>query len=399
MKRLPAYVLPTAVAASLVLLTAMLGLLTLWELRMTLSSRMNGVRQARADAESAYTLYALHADDIPTEADFRLYDSLPQSQIRLRRELWGLYELVHVAAADSLVVSCRLYGIEPDARQTLYCKDNRTAVTLAGNTVLQGLLHLPRNGIVFGRVGADAYSGPAVAQPAIRHSDAALPAPAATAVELVNGLLRAAADMPAVNAADGLDVPFRSGETFRVRAIADNMENCRLRGRIVLAADCIRIDSTCRIENIIIVGRKIVVGHGARISAQLFARDTVVVEPCAELGYPSGIYAEHYAGLGEYSVVNGYAVVCGAASPDMPSPNYRQAATARLRGLLWVDGTAQVQGIVAGRAMLSHVAYFSRQGYYKDMLYNLAVLENPVTAQPLWVCDSGVRRKEAAWVE
>lgn len=391
-----AYVLPTAVAASLVLLAAMLGLLILWEQRTMFVCRTGKVRQARADIESAYAIYALHADDLPPDADFRLYDTLPQSHVRLRREPWGLYEHVHVVTADSLVAASRLYGIEPDARHTLHCTDNRTAVTLAGHTMLQGVLHLPCNGIVYGRIEADAYCGPAVAQSEIMRADAVLPAPAAAAVKLVEGLLlNDAAEL----SADSLEVPFRSGVTHRMRLLTDDVENCSLRGRIMLAADCIRIDSTCRIENIIVVGRKIVVGHGARISAQLFARDTVVVESRAELKYPSGIYARHYAELCEHSVVNGYAVVCGADKPDRPSANYCQAVTARLRGLLWVDGTAQVQGIVAGRAVLSQPVYFSQQGYYRNMLYNMVFLENPVTAQPLWSYDYGVHRKEAAWVE
>lgn len=57
---------------------------------------------------------------------------------------------------------------------------------------------------------------------------------------------------------------------------------------------------------------------------------------------------------------------------------------------------AQVQGVVSGCAVLQQAVYFSPQGYYKDMLYDVTLLENPVTAQPLWL--PAVRRKEAACV-
>ena len=59
-----------------------------------------------------------------------------------------------------------------------------------------------------------------------------------------------------------------------------------------------------------------------------------------------------------------------------------------------------MQGIVAGCAELRQVVYFSPQGYYKDMLYDLTLLENPATAQPLWYGGAeAVRRKEAVCVE
>ena len=80
--------------------------------------------------------------------------------------------------------------------------------------------------------------------------------------------------------------------------------------------------------------------------------------------------------------------------------SYRQSRTARVRGLLHADGAAQVQGIVAGCAELRQVVYFSPQGYYKDMLYDLTLLENSATAQPLWHGGAEtVRRKEAVCVE
>ena len=172
--------------------------------------------------------------------------------------------------------------------------------------------------------------------------------------------------------------------------------DCSLRGRVVLYGDELRIDSACRLENVLVCARKITVGSGARIAAQLFARDTVVVEPCAVLEYPSGIYAGRYAELGDRATADGYVIVRDTVRHKKMAASYRQSRTARLRGLLWIDGVAQVQGIVSGRVILRQAAYFSPQGYYKDLLYDFTLLENPVTAQPLWL--PAVRRKETACV-
>ena len=60
---------------------------------------------------------------------------------------------------------------------------------------------------------------------------------------------------------------------------------------------------------LLVCARKGTVGGGARIAAQLFARDTVVVEARAELEYPSGIYSGRYAEVGAHSRVDGYVIV------------------------------------------------------------------------------------------
>lgn len=154
-------VLPTVVVAALVMLTATLGLLALWEQETLLFTRTQRLRQARADVESAALLYRLHPDEraLTAAGGYLLYDSLPQSRIFVRREPWGLYELLHITTADSLVASSRIVGAEPDPARTLFYADDRTAVTLAGDTRLHGTLRLPQNGLTYGRVGAGVLPG------------------------------------------------------------------------------------------------------------------------------------------------------------------------------------------------------------------------------------------------
>lgn len=396
-------VLPTVIVVSVVLLTAMLGLLMLWEQQTLLFARGQRLRQARADIESAALLYRLHPDEraLTAAGGYLLYDSLSQSRIFMCREPWGLYELLHITTADSLVVSSRIVGAEPDPAQTLYYADNRAAVTLAGRTHLQGTLRLPQNGLVYGRMGSDFYCGEEIPHTAIRRSEPTLPAYSAAAAERLGALLTMTQRLPQYDdLPDSLCVSFRRDSTAVFCVGSAEIADCVLRGRILLAAEELRIDSTCRMEHLLIAARKIVVGAGARITAQLFARDTVVVEQRAVLEYPSGIYAGAYAELCARAEVNGYVIVRDTVQRKKRSASYRQSRSARVRGLLHADGAAQVQGIVAGEAVLKQAVYFSPQGYYKEMLCDFTLLKNPITAQPLWsVGADTVRRKEAVCVE
>lgn len=396
---LPGNVLPTVVAVSAVMLTAMLGLIVLWEQDTLLFARRERLRQARADAESACTLYGLHpeAEGLTAPEGYLLCDTLPRSRVFLRTEPWGLYELLHVTTADSTVRTCRLFGTKPEPQEVLFLADNRAAVTLAGKTVLQGLLCLPQNGLKYGRMGSDFYRGEPVPRTAIRRSGPELPQPPPDLLQRIATLFAASVGAAeGTKAPDSLCVSFADTTVF-IRPGTVAFDGCTLRGRIVVLADSLRIDSACRMDHVLVVARKIVVAAGARITAQLFARDTVIVRERAELEYPSGLWSGAYAELGDAVRVNGYVIVRDTSRRKRPSPSYRQARTARLRGLLWVDGTAQVQGIVAGRTLLRHATYFSPQGYYPGMLYDATLLENPVTAQPVWL--PSARRKEVACVD
>ena len=175
-----------------------------------------------------------------------------------------------------------------------------------------------------------------------------------------------------------------------------------IEGMAVLLGEEVSIDSTCRLRDVLVVGRTIRVGDGFRGRAQLFASDTVLIGRRVTLDYPSGVFVarenpDRYIEIGPHSRVEGYAIVDGEGRPDVKRANYRQDRTAVLRGLLWADGAAQVQGIVSGCMAANRLVYYSPEGYYEDMLYDLTLLENPAAAYPLWAA-AAYRRKEAGWV-
>lgn len=391
-------VLPTVVVVSVVILTGMLGLCALWAQEAALFARTQRLRQARSDVESACLLYRLHPDDAALRGTegFLLYDSLPQSRVFVVREPWGLYEAVKATSGDSLVCTCRLYGAEPDAKNTLFYAGGRPTVTLAGRTVLKGVLRLPQNGLVYGRVGGNFYRGPQIPHAAILHADECLPQPVPSVLRHVAALFRAPDDA-STTLPDSLFRSFRGDSALVFNLGTAEINDCTLRGRILLCGEELRIDSTCRMEHVLVAAHKITVGRGTHISAQLFARDTVVIEPRAVLEYPSGVYAGRYAAVGNRAEVNGYVIVRDTVRRERVAANYLQSRTARVRGLVWVEGVAWVQGIVAGCAVLREAVCFTPQGYYEDTLYDMTLLVNPVTAQPLWL--SSGRRKEAACVD
>lgn len=393
-----ARVLPTVIALSLVVLVAMLGVIALWEQENGKVLRAIYRRTCLANLESAYTLYcnAPHAIDTIRGNALRLYDSVPYGDTHIEVKPWGLYDAVFLATPDSMFRQCRLTGVRPDDT-TLYYVDNGSVLTVAGRCELQGKLRLPRNGLRYGRMRDNIYDGNAVPQNKIGRADDRMPAIRQSAIANVRQLL-APDDEEHTSLPDSARRSFIRDSTLRLRLGSATVSDCRLCGNIRLSADELHIDSTCRMDNIVICARTVSVGDGTRIRAQIFARDTVIIGERCTLEYPSGIYAGSYAEVGGRSTVNGYAIVRAAPSEKQISPSYKQSVTARLRGLLWVEGRAQVQGIVCGRAVLERAYLYTPHGYYKDMACNVSILENDVTARPVWM-EADTLGKEAVWLD
>ena len=392
-------VLPTVIVVTILLLLGMLSLFALWEHETSLIARNYRFNQASADVESAYTLYRLYPNDSALTASngYLLYDSLPQSRVFICVRPWGLYDAVYIHTSDSLLHACRLLGAKPNAQNTLFYANNQSAVALAGQTILQGILYLPQNGLIYSRVNTKFFNDKKILQTAIRLSTNNIPPPHADALLRLEKLFARREHTPYVLLPDSLFHPFKQESDVYVQVEKKELTNCYLYGSIILYADELHIDSTCHIEHALVCARKITVGGGARITAQLFAEDTVVVEPRAILEYPSGIYAHQYVKVEENSEVNGYVIIRDTVPRKKVSANYMQSRSAHVRGLVYVDGIAQVQGIVSGYTVLRQAVYFSPQGYYKDMLYDATLLENPITAQPFWLVSG--RRKEVVCLE
>ena len=408
---LPAGVLATVLVVSALMLLSVLGVLALWEADFLFFSRAGYLSRQRANVESAFVLYSADStltERLDEEGGLRLYDGLPDSRVRIAVRPWGLYEAVRVEAADPRIAPTRLFGsaapfaCPPDESGGLWYATDAASLSLAGRTALHGRLRLPRHGVQYGQIRSVFFRGERIEGARTAYAGKELPPVRTDARRTTDGLLRLL-ETPGVwtPAPDSLSVGF--GETEPRLVDAGNLRpGARVEGMAVLLGEKVSLDSACRLRDVLVVGRTIRVEDGFCGTVQLFASDTVLIGRRVTLDYPSGVFVarenpDRYIEIGPHSRVEGYAIVDGDGRPDVKHANYRQDRTAVLRGLLWADGAAQVQGIVSGCMAANRLVYYSPEGYYEDMLYDLTLLENPATAYPLWAV-AAYRRKEAGWV-
>jgi hypothetical protein len=333
-----------------------------------------------------------------------LFNDDPRSEVSIRRKMWGLYELIKASTDGGKVRRSALMGLaaESPARAALYVPDNGQAFTLAGRSNLKGEAQLPENGLQYGQVQSDFYTGDRLPPEWIRRAAGHFPS--------LNGLVLDSLAALAVNT--GATEFLEKSELWvgffepTRRVLAENLSRVTLHGNIVVSSPGrIVVDSTARLENVILIAPNVHIGDGFTGSLQIIASDSVRIGKNVRLKYPSGIVvpqgaAESFIGIAEGGEVNGYAIFRSAAPPpdDKRTPQYLQHEQSRVRGLVWVDGIAQVHGGVTGSLYVSRANYYTPQGYYMNLLYNATIYRSEAMAFPLWM-ESDYQRKTAKWLD
>lgn len=389
-------ILSTVIIVAVLMLLIVLAVIALWDADFLLFSRSNYLRVQHANIESALTLYCNHPEVVEQDSVIVLFDSVPGSQVKLIRRPWGLYEVATVEAGGGKVWRSAICGVRQPYRDdcALWYRNNNGAVTLTGRSHIEGPVFMPDNGVVYGQMQSTFFSGERLHPNDIRKSGEEMPTPSKAAADVITGLfeLTGTAGEPLP---DSIAVSFRIGEPQIITA--GEIYDSYLSGQIVVAGTKVEIRAGAELHDVIVVADEIRVADGFRGSAQLFARDSVIVGADVVLDAPSGIYSQKYAELGDRSELNGYLIVEYGSEEEIMQPACRKSRTSRLRGLFYCSGITQFQGITSGCAFIDKSVYYSPQGYYSDFLYDVTILANRETAYPLWF-DPPPKRKEAKWV-
>ncbi len=382
-------VLSTVVVVAVLMLLVVMAVIALWDADFLLFARANHIRVQRANIESTFTLYCNYPE---ADGVVVLYDSVPGSRMTVRRRPWGLYEMVVVESADGMTWRAGILGRRSAMSDdcVLWYRNNHGAVTMSGESQVEGRAFLPANGVTYGQMQATFFRGEKLAPENIRTSGEAMPEPSEEATEMVAGLfgLTGTDVMP-----DSLAVSFRGGG----QVVVASGEAGYLSGALVVTGGRVKIERHVRLHDIIVMADHIEVEDGFRGSAQLFARDSVVVGKSVIMEPPSGIYVRKYTEIGEGSELNGYVIVDFEGEEDIMKPVCRTASGSTQRGLLYCTGVAELQGRIEGCAVLSRSVYYSSQGYYSDFLYDVAIVDNREVAYPFWL-DAPPERRVAKWV-
>lgn len=154
--------------------------------------------------------------------------------------------------------------------------------------------------------------------------------------------------------------------------------------------DVITLDSKDSIPDTIVSAKIIKVDSSFNNSIQLFATDSILVSSGAVLKYPSGIFVNSSSGhimIDSCAVVEGYVIVCDLDNENLNVSrkhlSFHQKYLSCLRGLLYIKGSAQLNGHITGSAYVECPVEQTDKGLSRMTICKCTQTENTGYAYPL----------------
>lgn len=345
--RLNGFALPAVLVVSLLILLLILFAYSAVTLNWHRYSKYHEKKQQREDLKSALVLYCVDSTlcGVGSSTEVELFAGHDSVTISVMPK--GLYEMVTFANKypDKLRA---LVGREREsgAGAAFWLCDRNRALSLAGNALIEGMIYMPLNGINYTEVNTQYYAGEQIQGRFLRISSPELPAIDESQFEYAKNLC---------------------GQSVENVELAKCMRDTVLYGRVVKIRSCFKG------------------------SLQVFASDSVLIESGAVLEYPSGVYVDSgnkrpCVVLEKGAEVNGYVIVTSRSSDSqLRWPSYVQKRGAKLRGLLYVDGSCELEGDITGAAYVRDCYCSSNGNIYAGTLYDTRICRSDSLAFPIFL--------------
>ena len=352
--------LPTTLVVSTLMLLSVMGIFLMWDRSNSEISSSHYKMQQIMNLESAVTLYCQDSTlvgRLSKDSTIQLYDDKKSSVVKIRVTPFGLYEKIKVSSDEGrfqkvAVVGSANIGYE---NPTFYMSDNYSPLSITGNSNLFGDVYIPKYGVSYNQMQYEVFSGERVKPENLKIAKNELPAT----------IIRE---------------PFSFEEELIV------------------------ISKYMVLEDTIIVAKTIVVESGFVGTVQLMACDTVIIDSLVTLKYPSGIYLtkdnpDRFVEIRKDSEISGYVVIERCESRSQRSKaNFKNDIKSDVKGLVYINGVAQIQGVVTGKVFCDEFSLFTKDGSYQNTIYNLTVLENSEITYPILITNVPYERRIIKWL-
>jgi hypothetical protein len=310
--------------------------------------------------------------------------------VALKKRNWGLFELgiVNAFSRKNERLKTFLYGYKAaeTSQAAIYLADDGRPLSICGNTLIRGTCYLPRAGAVKVDIENQSFTGIRLVDGTIKQSSDSLPPLKKAILDNLTKLYRKELDSTLF--------------TFEYDAEKDTFERSFLektllihqkgvleltakmyQGNVWIHSDTlITIDSSARLQDVLLFAPRILVRDGFQGSFQAFATDTLAVGENCFLQYPAalGLFKRGFSidqpaiTLGKNTRVQGI-IFTSLEVRDIRQTLVRIEEDSQVEGQVYVDGYLELRGTVLGNVTCRHFALKTPSSAYENHLLNATV--------------------------
>jgi hypothetical protein len=217
--------------------------------------------------------------------------------VATQRIFWGTMD---IGVVEAMIRQDTLYktfsianAIDSGKWAAVYLDDNSRPLSLSGATSIVGDAYLSPAGVDQAYVNNQAYTGDKRLINGVKHnSEKTLPPLNAGRLQKLRQMIgQDRKNEQGLPNSDSLVNSFLlPTKLINLGKTILTLKNIKLSGNIILFSDtALTLDSTARLNNVIVIARSITVNSGFHGVCQLFAHDTIGVQPRCRFGYPSAL--------------------------------------------------------------------------------------------------------------
>lgn len=377
------------IASIIALLVSAMAVLLLYTNIMTNERKI--ADRLHRNVDSAIT-WALVADHIGVNDTLLLdlYNEGCDSVKLIKRQFGGYQYLIAEAYEQSHSVSkLMLLGStsQEDQNFALYLADNNRPVSISGTTKIIGNAYLPQAGIRKAYIEGQAYRGKEHAVDGrISTSRQELAPLDSNIIQYLTFFLREDVDSlsPEFNVymTQSLEdsVCHSFSEQTMLISVQDSLLLQKLEGNLILYARYpITIKREARLKGVVIFAPSIRVEEGFSGQAQLFAKDSLIMEKQVTLEYPStvGLIAQHDEVMPFQPIINIQegcrilgTVFSFSKGKNMPPTLIKIDSASLILGQVYTDSFLQLQGTVYGSTVCKQFSLRTASTLYENFILN-----------------------------
>ncbi|MCM1722619.1 hypothetical protein [Bacteroides ovatus] len=406
MRKLKASSLPTVLVISILLMILILMAFDFWNINSFYYIRYHSDKQQRMHLSSVLSIFcndSLLSEQMKIDKKYQLYEEDEHSVVYMDVCPWGLYECINMYNFDKSLHAAYLIGKSQDIYRSpsLWVCDRDHSISLSGETEISGEIFLPKSGINYMNTNFDSFRGNIIPTTKIHTSNKDLPPIDSTYLKFMRELR----NLPIPRSQ--IPPEYHSFSNDIIYASVNDNEDISAKGKIILYGDKVRISSSSKISDIILIARYVTIESGFSGALQIMASDTVEIEEGVYLHYPSGVYIhgdrnKAFLHIAPDSNIEGYAIIEGnieGGNGFVVDIHYRQEKGSLFSGLLFVDGITHLEGAVSGAAYLKECYYLSGENMYSGLIYNAKITRSKNIAFPLLFKENKFNKKNIKKIE
>lgn len=289
-KQLKGGALFIAIVVSVIVAIILLMFIMIAQFGQLSVSQLNQNTQLRLNLRSAFEI--VQSKYFTAEQNNRWFkNNVNNDSIKITKLNWGAYNVVVCRTKNNhhILSQAGVFGTFMSADTGLMVADNGRQVGMSGNIVLKANCFLPSGGIKPAFIEGQSYQGSSQNSIFIKKAQASIPMPRSEFIDAVTKQFDESVWTDSITSAipPALNQPFTS-KTVVLNSTTLKLQNVKIQNNVkIKCANELEIDSTCVLENILIICKKVKFKKGFKGTVHVIATDSIVVDKRCHFKYPS----------------------------------------------------------------------------------------------------------------